>query len=217
MDGNRRWAKREGKMTFLWHKAGFENAITIAELVAKKGIKYLTLWALSTENLLSREKEELTGIIGLIELLPTLLPIFERNKTRFETIGDIEKLPQRTQKILADIKEKTKDNAKTTLIIALVYGGKDEIIRGIKKYMSEWENPEDLTPENFKKYLDTALYPAPDLIIRTGWDVRHSGFLLYDCDYSEYYFSQKYWPEFDEAELNKAINFFESSKRNFGK
>ncbi len=217
MDGNRRWAKREGKLTFFWHKAGFDNAVKISEMVAQKGIKYLTLWALSTENLHNREKEELNGIIGLIELFPTLLPIFERNGTQFQTIGDIQKLPERTQKILEDIKEKTKNNTKTTLIIALVYGGQDEIIRGIKKYIQEGGNGENLDTKKFKKYLDSAPYPAPDLIVRTWGTVRHSGFLLYDCDYSEYYFSSKYWPEFDEEELDRAIDFFESTKRNFGK
>lgn len=217
MDGNRRWAKKQGKMVLFWHKAGFDNAVKISELVAQKGIKYLTLWALSTENLHNREKEELNGIIGLIELLPTLLPIFERNGTKFETIGDIQKLPERTQKILEDIKEKTKNNTKTTLIIALVYGGQDEIVRGIKKYIENGWDGKNLDTKEFRKYLDSAPYPAPDLIVRTGGNVRHSGFLLYDCDYSEYYFSEKYWPEFDEKELDKAIHFFESSKRNFGK
>jgi undecaprenyl diphosphate synthase len=217
MDGNRRWAKKQGKMVLFWHKAGFDNAVKISELVAQKGIKYLTLWALSTENMHNREKEELNGIIGLIELLPTLLPIFEKNATKFETIGDIQKLPERTQKILEDIKEKTKNNMKTTLIIALVYGGQDEIVRGIKKYIENGWDGKNLDTKEFRKYIDSAFFPPPDLIIRTGGNVRHSGFLLYDCDYSEYYFSEKFWPEFDEKELDTAIHFFESSKRNFGK
>jgi undecaprenyl diphosphate synthase len=217
MDGNRRWAKKQGKMVLFWHKAGFDNAVKISELVAQKGIKYLTLWALSTENLHNREKEELNGIIGLIELLPTLLPIFERNGTKFETIGDIQKLPERTQKILEDIKEKTKDNISTTLIIALVYWGQDEIVRGIKKYIENGWDGKNLDTKEFRKYIDNAPFPPPDLIVRTGGNVRHSGFLLYDCDYSEYYFSEQFWPEFDEKELDTAIHFFESSKRNFGK
>ncbi len=219
MDGNRRWANKNRKLAHLWHKAWFDTAIKISELAGKKWIKYLTLWALSTENLQNREEEELTGIIWLIELIPTLIPLFQKNKSHFQTIWDTSKLPQRTQKILSDVSEATKENSEKNLILALVYGWQDEIIRGIKNFIEKGEKPEDLSKENFRQYLDSGKYPTPDLIIRTGWkeNIRHSWFLLYDSAYSEYYFSEKLWPEFDEQELSKAVDFFESTKRNFWK
>lgn len=219
MDGNRRWAKKNWKLAIFWHKAGFDNAIKISELAGEKGIKYLTLWALSTENLNNRDSEELAWIVGLIELIPTLIPIFQKNKTHFVTIGDTSKLPERTQKILESVKEQTKENAEKTLILALVYGGQDEIIRGVKKFIEENGNITELTQESFRNYLDTGIYPKPDLIIRTGGkeNIRHSGFLLYDSAYSEYYFSEKLWPDFDEQELDNALNSFSQSKRNFWK
>lgn len=216
MDGNRRWAKQNGKLPIFWHKAWFDNAVKISQLVAKKWINYLTLWALSTENLNNREEEELTGIIGLIELIPWLIPVFQENKSSFHTIGDIEKLPQRTQNILTDVKEKTKDFWEKKTILALVYGWQDEIVRAIKRYQDD-ENRPELTVKTFESYLDSGAFPSPDLIVRTWWDIRHSGFLLYQSAYSEYYFSEKLWPDFDSVELEKTLTFFDSTKRNFWK
>lgn len=219
MDGNRRWAKKKGKLTLLWHKAWFDNAVKISELAWQRWIKYLTLWALSTENLQNREKEELTGIIWLIELIPTLLPIFLRTKSHFQTIWDVSRLPERTQKILVDVSKATKENSEKVLILALVYGWQDEIVRWVKKFVKNNGDISTLNSETFRQYLDSGNYPKPDLIIRT-WgreNIRHSWFLLYDSAYSEYYFSEKLWPEFDEEELDKAIHFFESTKRNFWK
>ncbi len=141
------------------------------------------------------------------------------NKTHFVTIGDTGRLPERTQNILRDVKKATESNSEKTLILALVYWWQDEIIRGIKKMSDEWMDIQSLNTENFRQYIDSWAYPKPDLIIRTGWkeNIRHSGFLLYDSAYCEYYFSEKLWPEFDEIELKNAIDFFEHTKRNFGK
>lgn len=217
MDGNRRWAKKHWKLTLSWHKAGYDNAVTISELVAKKWIQYLTLWALSTENLKNRDKKELSWIISLIELIPSLIPTFKKNKSQFATIWDIEKLPKRTQKILAEMKEKTKDFWDRVTTLALVYGWQDEIIRAIKRCVLENQDIQNLDEVTFRKYTDTGRFPQPDLIIRTWGDVRHSWFLLYDCAYSEYYFSEKLWPDFDEKELDIAIDSFNKTKRNFWK
>jgi undecaprenyl diphosphate synthase len=217
MDWNRRWAKKHGKLSVFWHKAWFQKAVEISSLVAQKDIQHLTLWALSTENLKNRDTEELAGIIGLIELIPSLLPTFHKNKTSFHTIGDIEKFPTRTQEILKQVKEASKEYGEKKLILALVYGWQDEIIRGMKTFIQEKWDIATLNEENFYMYTDSGAYPPPDLIIRTGWDTRHSGFLLYASAYSEYFFSEKYWPDFDEIELEKALDFFMKSKRNFGK
>jgi undecaprenyl diphosphate synthase len=136
---------------------------------------------------------------------------------KFETIWDISKLPLESQKILKKIKEKTKNNTWLVLTIALIYWWQDEIIRATKKIIKAWLNPDEITKEKFREFLDTNFLPKVDLIIRTGWDIRHSGFLLFDSEYSEYYFTTKKWPEFDKNELEKAYDFFYNSKRNFWK
>lgn len=217
MDGNRRWAKARLLPTLMWHKAWFDNAVEIIDFAKDKHVDYLTLWALSKENLVKRESEELAGIIKLIEKLQDLVPRLTKNNIKFETIGDIEKLPQTSKDILINVKEKTKNHTGMVLIVALVYSWQDEIVRAVKKVTQSWIDINTLDEKWFKKFLDTAEFPAPDLIVRTGWDIRHSGFMLYDSDYSEYYFTQKLWPEFDETEMDKSLEFFYSSKRNFGK
>nr|MDD3719957.1 polyprenyl diphosphate synthase [Candidatus Gracilibacteria bacterium] len=217
MDGNRRWAKKRLLPTLAGHKAGFDNAQKIIELANDKGLKYLTLWALSKENLVKREQDELSGIIKMIEKLEDLLPKLQKNNIKFETIGDIEKLPTKSQEVIKKVKLETKNNLGMTLIVAMVYSGQDEIIRAIKKFLNSGDDINNLDEKSFKKYLDTALFPSPDLIIRTGGEIRHSGFLLYDSDYSEYYFSDKLWPDFDETELDNALNFFNKRERRFGK
>ncbi|MDD5769663.1 MAG: polyprenyl diphosphate synthase [Candidatus Gracilibacteria bacterium] len=217
MDGNRRWAKLKSLPTIFGHKAGFDNAMKIIELVSDKNIKYITLWALSKENLVKRDSEELSGIIKLINELEKLIPKLQKNNIRFETIGDIEKLPIGSQNILKKVKAETSQNTKTFLTVALVYSGQDEIIRAVKKLINSGFDINNLDEKTFRQFIDTSNLPPADLIIRTGGDIRHSGFMLYDSDYSEYYFSKKLWPDFDEKELDNALDFFENCKRNFGK
>lgn len=217
MDWNRRWAKKRLLPTLAWHKAWFDNAMNIVEKANEKWITHLTLWALSKENLVKREEEELNWIIKLIDKLNNLIPRFQKNNVKFETIWDIEKLPLTSQEILKKVKEETKNNTWMTLVTAVVYSWQDEIIRAVKKFIQSWNDVNSLDEITFKNYLDTANFPKPDLIIRTGWDIRHSWFLLYDSDYSEYFFSAKLWPDFDENELDKALDFLNKSRRNFGK
>jgi len=200
-----------------WHKVWADNVVKITELANKKGIKYLTLWALSADNLTKRPKEEVEAIIKLINNIESYLEKMQIEDLRFETIWNMDELPDFSQIVLKRVKDKTKDNKWITLTLALVYGWQDEIIRATKKIISAWIDPENLTKEKFRKYLDTGLLEPADLIIRTGWDIRHSWFLLFDSEYSEYYFTEKKWPEFDEIELDKAIESFDKSKRNFGK
>lgn len=217
MDWNRRWAKSRFLPAVAGHKAWAENVRKIVEEAGKLWVKYLTLWALSVDNLQKREKNEVENIIKLIDNIENFLWEMLEKDLKFETIWDIEKLPENSKNILKKITEKTKNNSWLVLNVALIYGWQDEIIRATKKILEKWLNPEDLTKEEFKKYLDTAHLPNPDLIIRTGWDSRHSGFLLFDSEYSEYYFTEKKWPEFDKEELEKAILSLKNSKRNFGK
>lgn len=217
MDWNRRWAKLKSLPTIFWHKAWFDNAMKIIELVSDKNIKYITLWALSKENLVKRDSEELSWIIKLINELEKLIPKLQKNNIRFETIWDIEKLPIWSQNILKKVKAETSQNTKTFLTVALVYSWQDEIIRAVKKLINSWFDINNLDEKTFRQFIDTSNLPPADLIIRTGWDIRHSGFMLYDSDYSEYYFSKKLWPDFDEKELDNALDFFENCKRNFWK
>lgn len=217
MDWNRRWAKLHWKPSFHGHKVWFQNAEKIVDIAFKKWVSQVTLWALSKENLEKRDALELSGIINLIDKFCDFLPIFHKNQARFETIWDIEKLPKKTKEILQKMKDETVGYKDKIITIALVYSGQDEIVRAIKKIINLWINPNSLNESEFKKYLDTSFLPPPDLIIRTGWETRHSGFTLYDSAYSEYYFSQKYWPEFDEEELDIALNSYTKTERRFGK
>lgn len=236
MDGNRRWAKKKFLPTLAWHTAWAKNIQTTVEYALKNNISTLTLWALSTENLTKRNTKEVEGIISLLNDAEKYLGGLIKNKIRFETIGDISRLPEKSQEILKNLKQKTEKNSTLTVVVALVYWGQDEIIRGIKKvlgnFLPSWPHPlsfegegskklkeflDKLTQENFREYLDTGKYSPPDLIIRTGGDTRHSGFLLYDSAYSEYYFTETLWPDFDKKEFAKAVKFYTKSKRNFGK
>lgn len=217
MDWNRRWAKQKLLPSIAWHKAWAENVVKITELAEKIWIEYLTLWALSTDNLNKRDKKEVEWIIKLVNSIEKYLDKMQVDNLKFETIWNIKKLPEESQLVLKKVKEKTKNNTWITLILALIYGWQDEIVRATKKIINKWINPEKLTKEEFRKYTDIWKFPVIDLIIRTGWDIRHSWFMLYDSEYSEYYFTEKKWPEFNEKELNKAIESFKWSKRNFGK
>ena len=136
---------------------------------------------------------------------------------RFDTIWNLSELPIESQTVLQRVKEKTKHNTWITLIIALVYWWQDEIVRATKRIIESWINANSLTKERFKEYLDTSSLPNPDLIIRTWWNIRHSGFMLFDSEYSEYHFTERNWPEFDDWDLDTAINNYNDSKRNFGK
>lgn len=217
MDGNRRWAKEKSLPAFAWHKAWADNVEKVIELVADKWIQYVTLWWLATENLIKRSREEIQGIIKLIDKIESRLENMIKKWLRFDVIWDVSQLPQKTQDILNRVKEKTQNNKWITLILALVYGWQDEIIRWIKKFIESWEDIVNLTKEKFREYIDTGKYPPVDVIVRTGGDIRHSGFLLYDSEYSEYYFTETKWPSFDENELEKVMEFFSKCKRNFWK
>lgn len=217
MDGNRRWAKSRFIPAIAWHKAWADNVVKITELASDMWIEYLTLWALSTENLHKRWEEEIQGIIKLVNSIEKYLAKMNVENLKFETIWDISRLPEESQVVLRRVKKKTKDNTWIVLTIWLIYWGQDEILRATKKILELGLNPDTLTVEEFKKYLDTSFLPNPDIIVRTWWDLRHSWFLLFDSAYSEYYFTEKWWPWFDKAELENVVNAFNKTKRNFWK
>lgn len=217
MDGNRRWARQRFLPAMAWHKAWADNVVKIAEHANKLGIEYLTLWALSTENLQKRPPEEIEGIIKLVNSIETYLSKMKIEWLKFNVIWDISRLPDTSQKIIQRVMQETRNNRGITLTLALIYGGQDDIVRATKKIIKSWIDPDTLSEEEFRKYLDTASLPTPDMIVRTWGDIRHSGFLLYDSAYSEYYFTEKWWPAFSAKELDKVIEVYWGAKRNFWK
>jgi len=217
MDWNRRWARSKLLPGIAWHKAWADNVEKIADLAWEKWIKYLTLWWLSTDNLKKRWEKEVAQIIKLINNIEKYLWNMIKKWLKFQVIWDINELPNKSIHILNKIVDITKNNSWIVLTLALIYWWQDEIVRATKKIIASWIDPEEITREKFREYLDINILPNPDVIVRTGWDIRHSWFLLYDSEYSEYYFTKKWWPEYDEIELDKTIDFFNKSKRNFGK
>lgn len=217
LDGNRRWATDRGLPKVAGHTEGAKNLRRIGELVRKLNIPYLTIWGLSTENLKNRSEDELKHLFSLFEQLVDYLGDFFKNGARCRLIGDISVLPEKTQKKLQEVVEKTKDNKAITLTIAINYGGRDEIVRAYKKMLTAGIDADVVSESVVEQYLDTAGYPEVDLVIRTGGHHRLSGWLPWQCTYAELYFTDVYWPDFNESELNKALEWFRTQVRNRGK
>lgn len=217
MDGNRRWAVEHNLPKLIGHTEGGKNLKKIITACQKRDIGFLTVWALSTENLKEREPKELKHLFSLFEKLVDYLDDFNKNNIRANIIGDTSKLPTSTQKKLTEIVENTKNNTGLVFTLAVNYGGRDEIVRAIKKILKTDVSLENVTEENFSKYLDTSDLPDPELIIRTGGANRLSGFMSWQSTYSELYFTQTYWPAFSEKDLDLAIDWFKKQKRNHGK
>jgi len=214
-DGNRRWAKKKGKSTAEGHRYAAQTTLPnlINELI-RLDIKYFTFWALSTENLVGRSKEELSHLFNLIRIsLKSKYKEFKEKKIRLKIIGDLIKLPEDLQKEAYKITKETMNNKKITIVLGLNYGGRDEIIRSISKIKDQKSK---ITQESFSKYLDTSDIPDPDLIIRTGGEKRLSGFMLWQSEYSELYFSDLYFPDFTAKELEKAVKNYMERQRRFG-
>lgn len=217
LDGNRRWATEKGLPKVMGHTKGAQNLKKIGLAGLKKNIPYLTVWGLSTENLKNRSPEELAHLFDLFGKLVDYLDDFFKNGVRCNLIGDLSGLPENTRNKLQEVVERTKHNTKMTLTIALNYGGRDEIIRAFKKMTDAKIKLEDISEKTVQSFLDTANMPEVDLVIRTGGDSRLSGWLPWQTTYAELYFTKTYWPAFDEQELDKAIDWFHSQKRNKGK
>lgn len=211
-DGNRRWAKNKGLPSFEGHRYAAQTVMpNLINKMIELDIKYFTLWALSTENLTGRSKEELNNLFDLIRyFLKNKLKEFKEKNIKLKVIGDVTKLPEDLQKEILKVEKDTLSNNKITVILGLNYGGRDEIIRAIKK-------GQNFTKENFSSYLDTAGIPDPDLIIRTGGEKRMSGFMLWQSEYSEYYFSDLFFPDFTAEELEKSVINYSQRQRRFGK
>lgn len=216
MDGNRRWATERGLPKFLGHTEGAKNIKRIATAAKKSGISYLTLFTLSTENLKGRSPEELTHLFSLISKLPAYLDEFIENETKLCVIGDISSIPETPRQQLLQLVDNTKDYHGFTLTLAINYGGKDEIVRAINRVLQEKNVTLPISEELISSHLDTAFMPEPELLIRTGGNNRLSNFLLWQSAYTELYFTNTFWPAFDEQSLHDALVFYQNQKRNFG-
>lgn len=220
MDGNRRWAKERGLATHLGHKAGAETLEKIANYANNIGLKYLTVYAFSTENW-KRTKEEVGALMVLLEnYLDKFLNKESLRNIRIRVLGDIESLNTNLKQSIYKIIEKSKNNTGLTLNIAFNYGGRSEIVKAVKDITEKVEekeiNIEDINEELISNNLYTAGQPEPDLLIRPGGELRISNFLLWQLAYTEFLFIDKYWPDFSETDLLDAIKIFEKRNRKFG-
>lgn len=233
MDGNGRWATKRGLDRSYGHQAGVEAVRRITSECTHLGVKFLTLYTFSTENW-NRPAEEVSALMALV-LSSLEDEIFMKNNVRFRVIGDVKRLPNDVQQKLRETEEHTAKNDAMTMVVALSYSSRWEITNAVRKIVSEAhdldENPkrifrnlktgglraEDITEEFISKHLETCFMPDPDLLIRTGGELRISNYLLWQIAYSELYFCDTYWPDFDEAALHMAIESYQSRQRRFGK
>ena len=218
MDGNGRWANEKGKERSYGHQAGVETVRRITSECTRLGVKYLTLYTFSTENW-NRPATEVAALMGLV-LSSLEDEIFMKNNVRFRVIGDLERLPKEVQEKLQVTMEHTADNDAMTMVVALSYSSRWEITeatRQIAKEVAEGKlEPADINEDTVASHLSTSFMPDPDLLVRTGGEVRVSNYLLWQIAYSDLYFCDTYWPDFSEADLRKAIACYQGKQRRFG-
>lgn len=233
MDGNGRWATERGKDRSYGHQAGVDAVRRITAECTRLGVKYLTLYTFSTENW-NRPATEIHALMGLV-LTSLEDEIFMKNNVRFRVIGDIKRLPDEVQEKLRETEEHTAKNNAMTMVVALSYSSRWEITNAVKEIVQKMhdiqELPEntlrrlrtgglrasDITEDMVARHLQTAFMPDPDLLIRTGGELRVSNYLLWQIAYSELYFTNAYWPDFNEDDLHKAIVSYQSRQRRYGK
>lgn len=219
MDGNGRWAKKRGLPRTAGHKVGAENVCTIAKACNKLGVKELTLYAFSTENW-KRPEDEVNYLCKLPKLFfSSYIKELKKNRIRVTFLGELERFPQETQKVILDAMEETKDFEGLNLCIAINYGGRRELVLAAQKYAQDVLNQKaslELSEQEFSQYLMTKDMHEVDLMIRTSGEERISNFLLWQLAYSEFIFTPVAWPDFNEEELTKCIDEFTSRNRRFG-
>lgn len=217
MDGNGRWALSRGLPRLAGHKAGTENLRRIIRASVEFGIKYLTIYAFSTENW-GRPPEEVQGLMYILEnVLDRELAELHKEGVQLRHIGRLERLAPNLQEKVLDAIELTKNNDRLILNVAFNYGGRDEIVNAIQNIIKDGVPPEDVTEALVNSYLYTAGVPDPDLIVRPSGELRVSNFLIWQGAYSELYVTPKYWPDFDKAEYWRALEAFASRDRRYGK
>ena len=219
MDGNGRWATERNKPRSYGHQAGVETVRRITSECTRLGVKYLTLYTFSTENW-NRPSDEIAALMGLV-LTSLEDEIFMKNNLRFQVIGDIKRLPVAVAEKLKETIEHTANNNAMTMVVALSYSARWELTEATKQIAIEVQKGEqkveDIDENIINKHLCTNFMPDPDLLIRTGGEYRISNYLLWQLAYSELYFCDTYWPDFNESDLHKAIIDYQSRQRRFGK
>ena len=220
LDGNGRWAKRRGLPRQMGHKAGCENLEKMVRVASDLGIRWFTVYGFSTENW-TRSNDEVGSLMQLFRhYLKRLLRMAKANNVRVLAIGDLSRFAPDIVSGFLNMEEETKDNTGMTFVLAINYGARDEILRGVKKAMQAAREgtltPEDLTAERFADLLDTRGIPDPDLVIRTSGEERLSNFLLWQSAYAELYFTDVLWPDFHQEELEEAIRQYAARDRRYG-
>ncbi len=220
MDGNGRWARRQGHDRAFGHHKGVDAVRTVSEAAAELGIRYLTLYTFSTENW-NRPQDEVEALMHLfVETIEKEIPTLNKNDIRLNAIGNIDGLPEINREKLLSTIVQTKNNKRMVLTLALNYSGRWEIIEAVKKMIKDGKsgklNPEMINCEVISKYMNTAAMPDPELLIRTSGEQRISNFLLWQIAYSELYFSPKLWPDFNKEDFYKAILEYQKRERRFG-
>jgi undecaprenyl diphosphate synthase len=217
MDGNGRWAQEHGLPRLEGHRAGTENIRRVLEACGEHGIKIVTIYAFSTENW-QRPLDEVEGLMGILErVLEKEVEHLHREGVKLRHVGELAGLSDKLREAVLDAIELTKDNDRLTLNVAFNYGGRAEIVRGARSLLEDNVDPDSLDEELFSRYLYTAGLPDPDLIIRTGGEMRLSNFLIWQSAYAEYYSTPTYWPDFDKEELAKALQAYAQRDRRFGR
>ena len=217
MDGNGRWAKDKGKLRIFGHQHGVKAVRETVEAAAEIGIKFLTLYAFSTENWKRSEREVNALMTLLISTISKETKTLMKNDICLNAIGNLSQLPKKCEQELEQAIEKTKNNKRMTLILALSYSGRWEIVNAVNKILKEKNLRKELTEEAFQQYLNTKGVPDPELLIRTSGEHRISNFLLWQIAYSELYFTNTLWPDFRKEDLLKAIIDYQKRERRFGK
>jgi undecaprenyl diphosphate synthase len=216
MDGNGRWAQEKGLPRLSGHRAGTENLREVIEACAEFGIKYLTIYAFSTENW-KRPKEEIQGLMRIFKtMLDRELKNLHENGVQLRHIGRLDRIDKELQDKVKEAIKLTKDNRTLILNVAFNYGGRDEILHAVKEIIKDGHKSEEITAEEFAKYLYTHESPDPDLIIRTSGEYRCSNFLIWQGAYAEWYFTPTYWPDFDRDELYQALVAYNQRDRRYG-
>ncbi len=216
MDGNGRWAISRGLPRLAGHRAGTQNLRNIITACVEYGIKYLTIYAFSTENW-GRPREEVDGLMHILEdVIDKELAELNKEGVQLRHIGRLERLDPKLQEKVLDAIELTKHNDRLILNVAFNYGGRDEIVHAIQSMIRDGVHPEDVTSDLVSRYLFTAGVPDPDLIIRTSGELRVSNFLIWQGAYSEWYVTDVYWPDFNKKEFRKALDTFARRDRRYG-
>jgi undecaprenyl diphosphate synthase len=216
MDGNGRWAQQRGLPRLAGHRAGTENIRRIVETCVDLGVRYLTLYAFSTENW-SRPSDEVSGLMGLlVEYVDREVDALHAQGVRLRHLGRLDELEPHLQRTVWRAVEITKDNTRFNLSVALNYGGRAEIVDAVRRMLADELDPEEVDEDVLSSYLTTSDLPDPDLVVRTAGEMRLSNFLLWQAAYSEYYATPVYWPDFGSRELEEAVHSYGLRQRRFG-